>query len=173
MKFLIGLVGRKRSGKDTIAKFVTEMMEEFTIMSFADPLKQACKHAYYLRDSQLEDTKDVVDVIWGMTPRDMMKSLGGKYFRNEDPGHWVKVMELRMAGIDHVIISDVRFENEAQFIRDNGGYLIHVSRDMESNNDDHVTEKTTDEIRCDYSINNNGSLVDLRVQLTGLLQNMM
>lgn len=173
MKLLIGIVGRKRSGKDTLAKFAREMCGDVNIMSFADPLKQACKHAYHLREEQLEETKDVVDKRWGMTPRDMMKSLGGKYFRSEDPDHWTKNMGFRIQGLDNVVVSDVRFHNEAMFIRSNGGVLVHVSRDLESNDDDHVSEKTTDEIVCGYSIHNDGTLEDLRRKLAGLMHVLM
>lgn len=170
MKLLVGLVGRKRSGKDTLAGFIRETDPGVTIMSFADPLKQACKHAYHLTDDQLEETKDVVDPRWGMSPRDMMKSIGTKYFRVEDPGHWIKNLGIRMSGIDSVVVSDVRFHNEALFIRENGGVLVHVSRKIEGNDDDHVSECTSDEIDCGYYISNNGSLEDLRVQLDLVLR---
>lgn len=173
MKLLIGMVGRKRSGKDTLARFVQEMNPEFTIMSFADPLKQACKHAYHLTEDQLEETKDLVDPRWDMSPRDMMKSIGTKYFRTEDPGHWTKNLGFRMVGIDHVVVSDVRFHNEALFIKENGGVLIHVSRETEGNDDDHVSETTSDDLVCEYSISNNGSLENLRVQLGVVLSTMM
>ena len=169
MGLLIGFVGRKRTGKDTLARFVLEMRPEFTVMSFADPLKQACKHAYHLTDDQLEETKDVIDPRWGMSPRDMMRSIGTKYFRTEDPNHWTKNLGFRMKGIDHVVISDVRFHNEARFVKENGGILVHVSRETEGDNDDHVSESTSDDIPCDYSMCNNGSLEDLRSRLNILM----
>ncbi|CAM9699182.1 unnamed protein product [Ectocarpus sp. 6 AP-2014] len=162
---MIGFVGRKRSGKDTLAMFVRDLFPETNIMSFADPLKQACKHAYHLRDEQLDKTKDVIDPRWGMTPRDMMKSLGMKYFRHEDPHHWTKNMSFRIQGLGSIVISDVRFQNEAAFVKENGGVLIHVWRDMESNNDNDVSEQTTDEIACDHYIRNDGSLEDLRAKI--------
>lgn len=172
MKLLIGLVGRKRTGKDTVAKFVDEMSEGMSVMSFADPLKMACKHAYCLSESQLEQTKDVIDSRWGMTPRDMMKSLGVKYFRSQDPDHWIKNMVFRLQGLDNVIISDARFHNEAMFIKRHGGVLVHVSRDLESNEDNHVSERTTDDIVCDYFIRNDGSLDDLREKVLALMRSL-
>ena len=173
MKLLIGLVGRKRSGKDTLASFVQDVYPEFTIMSFADPLKQACMHAYHLTDDQLEETKDIVDPRWGMSPRDMMKSIGTKYFREEDPDQWTKNLGFRMSGMEHVIVSDVRFQNEALFLKENGGVLVHISRDLESNYDDHVSEKTTDEIVCEYSIRNEGSLEALMDKSIELMSTIM
>lgn len=167
---MIGIVGRKRSGKDTLANFATEILGDARVLSFAEPLKQACKHAYNLSDEQLDETKDLIDKRWGMTPRDMMRTLGVDHFRSKDPGQWTKNMRFRIEGAiskpeTAVVISDVRFQNEAAFVRENGGVLIHVSRDLPSNSDDHVSEKTTDEIVCDHYINNDGSLRDLKNKL--------
>ena len=173
MHLLIGIVGRKRSGKDTLAGFIDDTIDEVNILSFADPIKFACQHAYHLRSTQLEETKDVIDPRWGITPRDMMKSLGGKYFRSQDPDHWVKNMGFRIQGMERVVISDVRYHNEASFIKGKGGILIHVWRDIEENDDDHVSEKTTEEIKCDYYIENDGSLEDLRGKLMDIIQSML
>jgi hypothetical protein len=173
MKLVVGLVGRKRSGKDTVALFARDLLPGVNVLSFADPLKKACKHAYCLSDEQLEATKDVVDPRWGMTPRDMMKDLGCKYFRHADPEHWTKNMGVRMQGVDNVIITDVRFQNEASFVKKNGGILVHVTRDLESNADDHVSEKTTDDIVCEYSIRNDGTLMELREKFVGVLQELL
>ena len=170
MKLLIGFVGRKRSGKDTLANLVQKTCSNVNILSFADPLKQACKHAYHLRDDQLDLLKDEVDDRWGLTPRDMMRSLGTGSFRSADPEHWIKVMGMRMAGLDKVVVPDVRFQNEALFIRRNGGVLVHVSRKGLENDDDHVTEKTTDSIVCGYSIYNDGTLEELEVKFNGLVR---
>ena len=167
---LIGIVGRKRSGKDTLARFASEEWEDIDILSFADPLKQACKHAYNLKDHQLEKTKDVVDTRWGMTPREMMKSMGHEYFRSEDPDHWVKNMGFRVRGLKRVIISDVRYHNEARFIRESGGVLVHVKRETGGVCDDHPSERATDEIVCDYSIINDGTLEELREKFLSILR---
>lgn len=171
MQTLIGIVGRKRSGKDTLAGFIRKMSPGTRVLSFAGPLKQACKHAYHLSDEQLDGTKDVIDHRWGMTPREMMKSLGVAYFRSRDEEHWTKNMSFRLEGLKNVtvVISDIRFQNEAAFVREHGGVLIHLSRDLESNSDDHVSEQTTDAIECDHYIRNDGSLEDLRANVRMVL----
>ena len=41
-----------------------------------------------------------------------------------------------------VIVSDVRFQNEIDMIRQTGGYIIKLSRPVNKNNDDHrIREK--------------------------------
>lgn len=78
-------------------------------------------------------------------------------------------MGFRMDGLESVVISDVRFPNEAAFVRENGGVLVHVSRDVESYCDDHVSERMTDEIECHHFIRNDGSLDDLRTKVKMVL----
>lgn len=173
MKTMIGIVGRKRSGKDTLAMFVKDTFPRTNIMSFAEPLKLACKHAYHLQDEQLEAKEDVVDPRWNMSPRDMMRSLGVDHLRAVDPEHWTKHMAFRIRAMESVVISDVRFQNEADFVRRNGRVLIHVARDLQSNCDSHVSEATSDEIPCDHYIQNDGSLEDLRKKLTAVLSPMV
>ena len=99
-----------------------------------------------------------------------MKSLGVNYFRSQDEENWTKNMSFRLEGVGSVVISDVRFQNEAAaIVRERGGVLICVSRDMESNSDDHVSEQTTDAIECDLYIRNDGTMNDLRVRLKTVL----
>lgn len=165
MELLIGFVGRKRTGKDTLAKMLGDNV---STLSFAGPLKMACKHAYCLTDDQMDGEKDQIDDIWGMSPRDMFKSMGTDYFREIDPEHWLRVMVLRLRGLKKVAISDVRFKNEAQFIKDRGGTLIHVTRDL-PHSDTHPTESESDGIICDFYIDNDGSLADLMAKFDELI----
>lgn len=166
---LIGFVGKKRSGKDTCASFLSETFDDLHILSFAEPLKQACKHIYVLSDDQLTIEKDVEDERWSLTPRDMVKRLGTD-MRAVDKLHWVRNMAMRLDDIHrgertHVAISDVRFQQEAHFIKSLGGILIHVSRDCTEDGDPHVSETESEGIQCDHYIYNNGSLDELRALL--------
>jgi hypothetical protein len=60
----------------------------------------------------------------------------------------------------NVIFTDVRFLDEARFIKKAGGIILRVVRDLE-NKDTHSSETETDKITADYTIYNNGSLEDL------------
>ncbi|CAN0235963.1 unnamed protein product [Scytosiphon promiscuus] len=114
---MIGIVGRKRSGKGPLATFATENLEDSKVVLFAEPLKQACKHAFNLRDEQLDETRDEIVKRRGMAPRDMMKTLGVDYFHIKDPG---LDFQTRNNSSRDVVTSDVRFQNEAPFVRENG-----------------------------------------------------
>ena len=48
---IIGITGYKNSGKDTLAEYFID--NGFYKISFADPLKQACKEIFSFSDDQL------------------------------------------------------------------------------------------------------------------------
>lgn len=126
---LIGLIGRKQSGKDTFADYLVSHYG-FEKHAFAGPVKEVCRVMFQLTMEQLEDPqqKEKVDERWGLSPRQMMQKVGTDMVRHmwgED--FWLKNMDLRLCGGD-VVISDVRFPNEAQYIRDRGGVLVRIVR---------------------------------------------
>lgn len=57
------------------------------------------------------------------------------------------------------LITDVRFPNEAQAIKDRGGIVIRVDRDVELR--DHESETALDNYDFKYRIDNNGTIEEL------------
>jgi hypothetical protein len=49
---LIGLVGKKQSGKDTVAQFL-EVKYDYQQYSLANAMKLACRHIFLMSDEQL------------------------------------------------------------------------------------------------------------------------
>ena len=73
MALVVGLVGRARSGKDTVAK---ALGPEYTLKRMARPVKDACKALYAWTDEALESVlKDFKNEFWGLTPRATMVHL--------------------------------------------------------------------------------------------------
>ncbi len=66
-------------------------------------------------------------------------------------------------GRDLLFITDVRFANEAERIKEWGGEIWHVVRDSVNEGDMHASEQTLPEEYIDMTIDNNGSLRDLRM----------
>lgn len=52
MKMIIGLSGKKASGKSTVANYLTQT-HRYKELSFADPLKRGCKEIFGLTDLEL------------------------------------------------------------------------------------------------------------------------
>jgi hypothetical protein len=67
------------------------------------------------------------------------------------------------------IITDVRFPNEYDTIKNQNGIIIRVNRDSTITNN-HVSETALDNHEFDYVINNNGSISDLYNNVTNFLK---
>lgn len=132
---LIGIHGPLNSGKDTVADIIqAHKQDRFGRYAFAKPLKDALKGMLGFTDLQLEDRvlKEQVDPFWGFTPRRAMQLLGTEFGREMlRKDIWIKRAELEIAknheAGKHTIITDVRFENEAEWIRSrDDAVLIYI-----------------------------------------------
>ena len=177
MRF-IGVCGRKSSGKSEIVQFIHEYFINVKTLSFSEPIKQMCKFGYGLTDEQLGSGKDVEDQRWERTPRDMMISTS-RTMTFMDDDHWVNLMtntisDIETSGLTHICISDIRFHNEADFIKTIGGCIINIRTVKDENPefvlDDDITERYPDEIEADYYIVNNGNLENLKFQCDLILR---
>lgn len=162
---IIGIHGKKHTGKDTLAGLMVKYAREpVQLIAFADHLKSVCSTLFSLPLSSFysEDLKEQTVPAWGMSPRGMMtltsdtiKTMGG-------PDFFIKVVKSRLPhlGTDHVIITDVRYELEAKMIRSSGGRIIHISRDTQVQ-DSHASEQGIAIDPRDYLVDNNGSMGNL------------
>ena len=130
---IIGISGPAGSGKDTAAKLIKSLLPamDYQLTSFADPLKIMLSKGLGITARQLYgDEKEVIDPRYGCTARHMMQTLGTEWGRNTiDQDIWVKSLENRINTLGgNWIIPDVRFESEANFIRENGILLNIIGR---------------------------------------------
>jgi hypothetical protein len=116
-KNVIGLTGLKGVGKSTAAKGLAE--DGYKVLSFADPLKDAALTIFDIPESD-RDNKQKHLPRWNMTIREIYQILGTEVGRQIDPEVWIKNMASRIERslCDTIVIDDVRFLNEASFIRD-------------------------------------------------------
>jgi len=63
------------------------------------------------------------------------------------------------------IIPDCRHENEYKAIKDRGGICIRIDRALPEDSDSHISEHAWRDLTYDYVISNNGSLVDLEIEV--------
>lgn len=126
---LIGLTGPAGGGKDTVADMVMRKFPEFQRRSFAQPLKTMLAVGLGLSQAQLNgdmEDKSRIDPRYGCSARWLMQTLGTEWGRNIiDPDIWLTALKPRIENCSHVIITDVRFANEAAYIRKKGK-LVHV-----------------------------------------------
>lgn len=176
MRFVIGITGKARAGKDTVAEILLEMFPGAAKYAFADPLKEGLKVALGLSDEEVYgDLKDTMNELYGKTNREMLQTFGTDWGR--DMVHkdiWILAATRKMPkGL--VIISDVRFENEAKFVRENG-QLIHVLRKglPEINGvKGHASESGIELNPVDKVIFNDFSLQALKGRVQGMFEAML
>ena len=104
----------------------------------------------------------------------MYQRIGTEVGRSLDPNIWVKNAELftKKHPGRTVVISDVRFSNEALWIRNKGGVVIHISRDkaLRIHEHNHASEHGMDEKDYDLTIHNNGTIDELHEKLYSLTE---
>lgn len=167
MPLLVGIGHKKRRGKDTVANRLVDK-HKFVRVSWADSLKESARIIFGFSDAQLYgDLKEVIDPYWGMTPREAMQKLGTDGCRNHvDKDIWIKSAWLRVQKVWEenptigVVVPDVRFVNEANFIKEKGGVLWRIDREIVADEaSTHESETALDSFdQWDLIIDNNSSL---------------
>lgn len=171
---LIGIVGRKRNGKDTIADHLISNYN-FEKYSFADPLKRGCMAMFGFTEEQVFGSlKDEIDPVWGCKPRDVLQVMGTELcqyhiqdyipsFKEIGRGIWLKRFEQFYKANDskNIVLSDVRFIHEADLIMKLGGEVWKVVRPGTDIGDFHASEKELDEVQFTHLIENDSTLEDL------------
>lgn len=142
---IIGIVGLIGSGKTTASDYLVRH-HSFTQEAFANSLKDVLSSIFgwnrLLLDGATPSSRawrEEPDAWWSkrlgfeVSPRLMLRewgtTLGRDAFHNEI---WISSLENKMKHISgDVVISDCRFPNEIQAIRDAGGSIIRVKRGFE------------------------------------------
>jgi hypothetical protein len=130
---LIGLTGQMGVGKTTIANALRDNYG-FVVKAYATPLKKAMVELTglsmeYFTDIELKEKQ----LEYGLSPRELMQKFGTEFVREMvNPDFWIirmrRVIKKLQEEKQHIVIDDVRFENEAALIRQMGGTVVHLRR---------------------------------------------
>ena len=140
---IIGICGFIGSGKDTVADYLVNF-HEFRRESFANTLKDAVAAVFGWdrtllegRTKEAREWREQVDPWWAerlamptLTPRWVLQYWGTEVCRRAfHDDIWIASLENKLrTSKDNVVISDCRFPNEIQSIRDAGGKIVWVQR---------------------------------------------
>lgn len=169
-KRLIGIMGLARVGKDTATAHLCDTygMESY---AFADPIKSMLTGVFgdLFRDGDREAPIDWL----GKSPRQLMQTLGTEWGREiVHPDLWVLVADQMWKKYQEigwgagVVLSDVRFRNEAEWVLAQGGLLISLSRDGVAAVATHVSEQNIPFDLANVSLENNGTVEELAAAVT-------
>jgi dephospho-CoA kinase len=162
---IIGLSGYARSGKDTVADILVKEYA-FERISFADPIRKILYELSPTVDG--ERLSDMVDQYgWDIAKskeeiREFLQVLGYSARMNIHEDVWIMAAFSKMRADRNYVIADVRFLNEANYIKKHGGEIWRVERPGVTAVNQHVSEWEMDNYPCDHGILNDGNLEQLR-----------
>jgi hypothetical protein len=210
---IIGICGFIGSGKDTAADYLVNF-HEFRRESFAGILKDVISSVFGWnrellegRTRQSREWREQVDQWWSqrldiptLTPRWVLQHWGTDLFRKSFHDEiWIASLENKLRTCkDNIVISDCRFPNEIQSIKNQGGKVVWVQRgklpdwydyavavnkgpshigwalgkDYLSKNKIHDSESSWAGSNFDLIVDNNGNLDDLYSQIKNLVQDL-
>lgn len=172
---IIGICGRKRSGKDTIAQYLCQQYG-YENQKISEDLKKMVQLLFGFSDEQVEDdTKDVNDTRWDISPREAMQFFGTHVMQKEIQHLLTKKQIGRRFWIEsfvtkhnlhdtekRIVISDIRFLHEYEVLKRYNAFIIRVDKDaMPFDQSDHESEKDYINIPTDAILKNNGNVIDL------------
>lgn len=185
---IIGVHGFKQSGKDTLADILVTQYG-FKKVAFADNVKEALATIFSIPKDKLwgsdEDKQSLTSVRWNhlegiqrsdksnpdfLTIRELMQIFATEICRDKIPSIWYRYLDLKQA--EKLVISDLRFENEARHLKDNGATIIAVYRHS-AQASSHASESGIPDELIDYSIDNNDSLEALQSKVKELFDKLL
>jgi len=205
-KQIIGICGFIGSGKDTAADYLVNF-HEFRRDSFAATLKDAVSAVFNWdrellegRTKQAREWREQVDPWWAertgmpdLTPRLALQLWGTEVCRRGfHDDIWIASLEARLRNSqDNIVISDCRFPNEINSIKQAGGKVVRVERGSKPAWYDHAVAVNAGDLthkryldrfaihasetawvgtNFDVVIDNNGTVDDLYNQLALIVQ---
>jgi hypothetical protein len=185
---IIGLGHRKFVGKDTCFKYMqmaykdlnNDVLLHARRVSFADILKDVCRVMYptqirenYHYEHNTEAKNDPVKLYDGniTTVRGVWIKVGN-VLRSFDPNIWIGAAFAAASNQSQecIIVTDVRYPNEAEYIRDLGGLLFRVDNPRIAHTNDEADAALQGYQGWDDVINNQGSLKELEEKCKNLVQ---
>jgi hypothetical protein len=172
---IIGLSGYAQSGKDTVANILVEK-HGYRRIAFADPIRKLLYEMDPLVSKGYGEgvinyrIQDLVDSYgWDKVKVDfpevrrLLQELGVGARKLFGDTFWINEALYDVASDDKVVVSDVRFENEARWIQDFKGQIWRVKRMGTNAVNEHVSESDLDGYPVDQIFVNNGTIEDLDV----------
>lgn len=169
---LVGISGKKGSGKTTLAHTLTKVLEDAEIRPLALPLKELCRDLLGIPH----------ELLWGddaakqkltkyracdmphwrhpgiaykargylglecLSVRQVLQQVGTEIFRKMSPTIWTDSLlrEREKTLALHMLVDDVRFVDEVKAIQGAGGIVIRLLREAEHAIDGHASEVDLD-----------------------------
>jgi len=184
---IIGLTGYAQSGKDTVAKILVENYG-YTRVAFADKIRDflyemnpmvdnIAFEPIFLRDRVARDGWEVAKK--NPHVRRTLQTAGVAARKTFGEEFWVNEVFKTIDPADNIVITDVRFTNEAasiKFMSEFTGYPSQIWRIKRLGVDAvnaHVSESQMDDYPVDQIFTNSGSIEDLELMVKTRMQGVL
>jgi hypothetical protein len=173
-------VGTAGAGKDEVAQHLSTM-HGYVQYALATPIKRMLAalpnmELYKWADRFWKDRDP--HPLFGVTRRHMARTLGTEWRNTICEDMWLRLA--KHAFDQHaqeqpcptgMVISDIRFQHEVDWLRANGGELVIVIRDngLDTEQPEHASEAGVRTELSDHKIYNTGTLVDLYAAVDGVM----
>jgi len=178
------LTGFKGSGKSTVSKYLQDNYN-FEPINFKDSLVEEMKQR--LPDVLEElvqsfndlcpdfDTREpwTKDSLFNEKPplmRALMSNYGTEVRRGDDTNYWVNKYLDKVKDKNRVVTDDVRFWNEYNTVKNNGGIIIRIERDDVTSGGTHQSETEQNDFIADFTIKGKaGSHIEIFKQIESII----
>ena len=170
MTKVILINGKARHGKDTVGKYIADILTKegnsVLLTHYTDLLKYICKEFFGWNGTK------------GPKGRSLLQNVGTNVVRAKYPNYWVdfviQMVEFFPDCWDYVVIPDTRFPNEVNEWKDSGYDVTLIKVERPDFQSDLTEEQLAHEsenyvLNADYTIINNGSKNDLYDKVYHLL----
>lgn len=176
---IIGLVGYAGAGKDLVGALLRMM--EYRRVAFGDALKaevaefmsvgnvtlapsELDSDLQYMLNARQLNAGDVYRKPTSEVMRRILQQWGTEYRRKQYAGYWVKLANDRVKKLGglSVVVTDVRFQNEVDWVHSLGGKVWKVERPgAEGEEMRHSSEAADELMGVDATIANTGTVYQL------------
>lgn len=192
---ILGINGKAGHGKDTVADMILKMYRNREVLnspvlslgytgkplqkySLATPIKTISEYVFDMTDQEMntqEGKREVARYGYGKTNRELLQLIGTEMFRDIIHSDiWLDVAErkisdtVREGGL--VVVPDIRFDNEAGWLKKRGVLIQVVRPDIEDITENAHASEAGITVEPDYVIVNDGDKDDLEDKVENLFK---
>lgn len=183
---IICLTGQKTNGKDTAGEIIIELGTaegiRFKRLAFADAMKKMVANSFGIYKNEVEwvnSRKDHAVMMLPMNNREVVdtrpflinfgqsvkKHLGGDF--------WAHLAFSEIAPWPDIVVTDLRFEEEAEYVRNLGGYIIHLYREEDQEDGILAGEQKLPAHLIDFELDNTKDIPHLRQNIQNILNEIL
>lgn len=185
---LLLIHGAKRSGKDTFAGILKELVPESKVHSFADPLKEIISKTFSISLEVLDKLKNTEDLkivfesptekyTTKLNMRNILQNFGTEGMKPIfGDAVWADLLKSKYDAYNNndilVSVPDFRVPEEFGSLSKSSTsdiVTVKIERPGLESNDYHITENGLKDFKFDYIVLNDGTLDDLRAEAVAFL----